>query len=83
MFGYDFHLVMNLMDTYIRNINKYRSKNIREADNKDDNNIRMHVLADAFHMIRTAAVLMHPIAPDGTEMILDYFITGNNCLLIS
>jgi methionyl-tRNA synthetase len=43
-----------------------------EADGKNDDDLRMQVLVDAFHMIRTAAVLMHPIAPEGTEMILDY-----------
>ena len=72
MFKHDFHLVMNLMDTYIRSINKYWSKNIREAEDKNDNTLRFQVLADAFHMVRTATVLMHPIAPDGTEMILEY-----------
>lgn len=72
MYKCDFHRVMNLMDTYIRNINKYWSKNIREADETEDNNLRTQVLADAFHMVRTAAVLMHPVAPEGTEMILEY-----------
>jgi len=59
MYEYNFHLVMNLMDTYIRNINKYWSKNMKEADDKRDDDLRMQVLADAFHMVRTAAVLMH------------------------
>ena len=72
MFKHDFHLVMNLMDTYIRSINKYWSKNMREAEDKNDNTLRFQVLADAFQMVRTATVLMHPIAPDGTEMILEY-----------
>jgi methionyl-tRNA synthetase len=76
MYEHDFHLVMNLMDTYIRKINKFWSRNIKEADNRNDDDLRMRVLADAFHMIRTAAVLMHPIAPEGTEMILDYLRLG-------
>jgi methionyl-tRNA synthetase len=73
----EFHQVMNLMDTYLRNINKYWSKNIREADEADDNNGRLQVLVDAFHMVRTATVLMHPIAPKGTEMILEYLNINN------
>lgn len=50
--------------------------NIENCKNKDDDDLRMKVLADAFHMIRTAAVPMHPIAPEGTEMILDYLRLG-------
>lgn len=69
---YDFHLVMSLMDTYIRNVNKYWAKNIRIADDNNDSNLRFQVLVDTFHMVRTATVLMHPIAPEGTEMILEY-----------
>lgn len=76
MYIYDFHLVMSLMDTYIRNINKFWSRNIKEADETNDDDLRMQVLADAFHMIRVSAVLMHPIAPKGTEMILDYLGLG-------
>ena len=34
--------------------------------------LRFQVLVDTFHMVRTATVLMHPIAPEGTEMILEY-----------
>lgn len=72
MYRYDFHLVMNLMDSYIRSINKYWSQQMREAESKNDNDLRLQVLANAFQMIRTATVLMHPIAPMGTEMILEY-----------
>lgn len=76
MHDYEFHQVMNLMDVYIRNINKYWSKHIRQADDNNDGDMRLQVLADAFHMIRTAAALMHPIAPQGTEMILEYLGFG-------
>lgn len=68
----DFHLVMNLMDTYIRNINKYWVKNMREAEKSNDSDFHMQVLIDTFHMVKTATVLMHPIAPEGTEMIVEY-----------
>jgi len=36
----------------------------------------LQVLADTFHMVRTAAVLMHPLAPQGTEMIREYLRLG-------
>jgi methionyl-tRNA synthetase len=76
MYRCEFHLVMNLMDTYIRNMNKYWSKNIRQADNNDDNTLRYQILIDTFHMVRTATVLMHPIAPEGTEMVREYLNIG-------
>lgn len=68
----DFHQVMSLMDTYIRNINKYWAKYMKQAEDNNDSELRFQVLVDTFHMVRTAAVLMHPIAPEGTEMILEY-----------
>lgn len=78
MYKHEFHLVINLMDIYIRSINKYWSKNIREAEDNDDNDYRLQVLADTFHMVRTAAVLMHPIAPEGTGMIAEYLNLDEN-----
>lgn len=76
MYRHEFHLVMNLMDTYIRNINKYWTAKMKEADDTGNDELRLQVLADAFHMVRTAAVLMHPIAPEGTEMIREYLGLG-------
>ena len=76
MYRHEFHMVMNLMDTYIRGINKYWSKNFREAETNNDRELILQILADTFHMVRVAAVLMHPIAPEGTEMILEYLNLG-------
>lgn len=76
MYTFEFHTVMNLMDTYIRNANKYWSKNMTIADKEDDNDLRMQVLRNAFHMVRVAAVLMHPVAPEGTELLLSYLGFG-------
>jgi methionyl-tRNA synthetase len=68
----EFHLVMNQMDTFIRNINKYWVKNMRDATTNDDIKLRRQTLIDTFHLVRVATVLMHPIAPQGTEMIREY-----------
>lgn len=72
----EFHLIMNLMDTYIRQINKFWSKNSKDAADTDNGELRLQALADAFHMVRTATVLMHPIAPKGCKMVLEYFNLG-------
>ncbi|MFW6022887.1 MAG: class I tRNA ligase family protein [Halanaerobiaceae bacterium] len=69
---YEFHQVMFIMDNYIRNANKYWSQQYKEYKDQDDINILLQLFVDAFHMMRTASVLMHPIAPVGTEMILEY-----------
>ena len=76
MYMTEFHTVMSLMDTYIRNANKYWAKNIAEADKADDNELRKKVLRNVFHMVRVATVLMHPIAPTGAEMICEYLGFG-------
>jgi len=76
MYRYEFHNVMSLMDTYIRNANKYWASGMKEVQDKDDSDLRMQIVVDAFHMLRTSIVLMHPIAPEGTEMIRDYLNFG-------
>ncbi len=76
MYRQEFHSVMSLMDTYIRNANKYWAKYIAEADKEDNNEKRMQVLRDVFHMVRVATVLMHPVAPQGTELLLSYLNIG-------
>ncbi len=76
MYRYEFHNVMSLMDTYIRNANKYWAGGMKEVSDKDDSDLRMQIVVDAFHMLRTSIVLMHPIAPKGTEMVRDYLNFG-------
>lgn len=78
MYKFEFHTVMNLMDAYIRNANKYWAKYIAEADKADDNELRMKVLRNAFHMVKVAAVLMHPVAPKGCEMLREYLGFGKD-----
>ncbi|MDE6594853.1 MAG: methionine--tRNA ligase, partial [Oscillospiraceae bacterium] len=61
---------------YIRKASKYMAKAKAEADKADDNELRRKWLINVFHMIKTAAVLLHPIAPVGTEMVRDYLNIG-------
>ncbi len=78
MYKFEFHKVMSLMDEYIRSANKYWSKNISAADAADDNEMRRKVLVNAFHMLKTATMLMHPIAPQGCEMLREYLNFGED-----
>ncbi len=72
MCAHEFHLVMNVMDVYIRGINKYWAARMKTAEAAGDDSLRKSTLVNTFHMLRTAMVLMHPIAPLGTEMLLTY-----------
>lgn len=76
MYKQEFHIIMTHMDTYIRNINKYWSKHMKIADETEDLSVRSQVVIDTFHMLKTATVLMHSIAPEGTEMIREYLNLG-------
>jgi methionyl-tRNA synthetase len=66
MYRYELHQVFNDLDSYIRNASKFWSKNMNNEEN-----IRQ-TLIDAFYMVRVAAVLSHPVVPDGCEKICDY-----------
>lgn len=70
MYKFEFHSIMSLMDTYIRDANKFWAKNIKEAESDDE--ARNQVITDTLHMVRTAMSLMHPIAPEGTELLREY-----------
>ncbi len=72
MYKFEFHQVTYVLDSYIRKASKYMAKAKADADKADDSELRRNWLINVFHMIKTAAVLLHPIAPDGTEMIREY-----------
>ena len=72
MYKFEFHQVTYVLDSYIRKASKYMAKAKAEADKADDNELRRKWLINVFHMIKTAAVLLHPIAPEGTKMVQDY-----------
>lgn len=72
MYRFEFHQATYVLDSYIRKASKFMAKNLGDADKADDNAARRKALINVFHMIRTAAVLLHPMAPHGTEMILEY-----------
>ncbi|MGN0683228.1 MAG: class I tRNA ligase family protein, partial [Oscillospiraceae bacterium] len=76
MYRFEFHQATYVLDSYIRKASKYMAKALGDADKADDNELRRNALINVFHTIRTAAVLLHPMAPKGTEMILEYLQLG-------
>ncbi|MCR5807124.1 MAG: class I tRNA ligase family protein [Oscillospiraceae bacterium] len=78
MYRTEFHQVTYVLDSYIRKASKYMSRVKSEADkltSTDEESgkaLARKYLIDVFHMIKTAMVLLHPLAPEGTQMICDY-----------
>jgi methionyl-tRNA synthetase len=72
----EFHQAMAISDNYVRAITKNWSAAVKTNPgtelSADDPALR-HALIDAFHRVRTAALMLHPIAPFGTDMIREYF----------
>lgn len=70
MAKFAFHQCTYVLDSYIRNGSKYMAKALN--GDTSDKAFTSQALANLFHMIRTAAVLLHPLAPFGTEKIREY-----------
>lgn len=67
MYENKLHQVMNVLDVYIRNINKYWVKHF----NDNDNDLKQ-LIVNTLYMVRVATVLLHPVAPVGSEFVADY-----------
>ena len=63
-----------MLDSYIRKASKYMARCKNETDKQDDPDKRRQWLIDVFHTIKTAMILLHPIAPSGTEGVRDYLM---------
>jgi methionyl-tRNA synthetase len=71
----DFPQVVVILDEWARAINSRWSRNDPYKDGCAPD-VRRQALIDAFHMVRVGAVLLHPIAPAGTERIREYLNVG-------
>jgi methionyl-tRNA synthetase len=67
MYEHKFHQAVNTVDVYVRNINKYWVKEIKEP-NVNVNNL----IANTMEQIRVANILLHPMAPHGTNNVANY-----------
>lgn len=72
MYNHEFHSLTYVLDTFIRNMNKYWVNTMRTAETTGNEELRKQVLIDSFHAVKTAAALLHPIAPFGCNMIREY-----------
>ncbi|MDD3971763.1 MAG: class I tRNA ligase family protein [Clostridia bacterium] len=72
MYNNDIHRIAYVLDSYVRIINKHWANSIRTAEANDDERLRNQILTDCFHGIKTALLLLHPIAPTGCEKVREY-----------
>lgn len=72
MYTQSFHLVMNTLEEYFRLINKEISASFKEFNTEFDKAKFDKAVIDAIHMVKTATVLAHPIAPKSTEAVIDF-----------
>lgn len=73
MHTFELHAVMAQMDDFLRGINKWWAKASKEALAEDaPKNAAEQLIRDAFHYLRCATVLMHPIVPQGCELIFEH-----------
>ncbi|WP_029503916.1 class I tRNA ligase family protein [Lachnoclostridium phytofermentans] len=77
MYRHEFHSITYVLDTYIRSMNKRFANGIKVAQEAKDKLLLKQLLIDCFHGVRTAAILLHPIAPRGCEMVQQYLKVGN------
>ncbi|WP_028505774.1 class I tRNA ligase family protein [Ruminococcus sp. FC2018] len=70
MSRFAFHQCTYVLDSYIRNASKYMAKALKSEEQTKEE--LSQVLADIFYVIRIAAILLHPMAPFGTQKIQEY-----------
>lgn len=72
MAAQNFHLVMNALEEYFRLINKEISGSFKAFGENFDEEAFHQAVRDAIHMVKTATVLAHPIAPASTERVMAF-----------
>lgn len=78
MYKFEFHQVTYVLDSYIRKMSKYMAKAKADADKADDNEMRRKWIINIFHAIKTSIILLHPLAPKGTELVREYLQVDEN-----
>lgn len=78
MARYEFHRITYVLDGYIRLLNKHWSNRTAGCGGTQEEQAarERQVLCDCFYGIKTALLLLHPIAPSGCEMVREYIGFG-------
>lgn len=68
MFDKKLHQVINIVDVFVRDINKMW---VREVNSCNEEKLKL-LTVNTLQLIKTANLLLHPMAPSGTENVADY-----------
>ena len=85
MYRFEFSKAVDMLDKFLRDANKVFDAKMKEAKANEANEtngdeadaLRAQTLVDAFQMVKTAAVLLHPFAPEGTARLQAYLGIGD------
>ena len=69
MYDKKFHQLVSHVDVFVRNINKYWVKNYNQSVTKE---AKERLIANCLQYIVTSNLLLHPMAPKGTEKVANY-----------
>lgn len=72
MANQSFHQVIYTLDEYFRLINKEISASFKQVGDNFSKEAFNRAVIDAVHMVKTATVLAHPIAPKSTEAVMKF-----------
>lgn len=76
MYNHEFHRITYVLDDYIRLLNKHFANNSKKCE--EDPAAMNQLLSDCFYGIKTALLLLHPIAPTGCDMAKEYIGFSDN-----
>jgi len=72
MYRVELSKIIDMIDVYLRDANKAWAAMTKEAEADNNESLRAQIIVDTFHVVRTAATLLHPFAPRGTKMVREY-----------
>ncbi len=72
MYRFEFADVMTELEEFFKYINKTLSERMSAIQNEFDESKFKQTVIDGLHLIKTATVLSHPIAPTSTENVREY-----------
>jgi len=76
MYRFELSKAVDLLDKYLRDLNKIFDAKLKEAKANEDINLRSQALVDAFYAVKITVVLLHPFVPNGTETLNEYLNFG-------
>ena len=72
MYENKFDKIFELLNIYLRDANKTWAAVSRQAESEQNATLRANLLVDSLHIVKILAVLFHPFAPNGCDMVIDY-----------